>query len=332
MSYQNRKKIYEQIEKIRKRPLIAYVTSIRPGTQVQMATDVIPFFIKEINKIKDSDSIDLLILSNGGDPLVSWRIISILREKFKKIGILVPYTANSAATLLALGADEIIMHPFANLGPLDPQLNYQDENGKIKTIGYEDIVKYFDFMKEIGTNNEVIIQQSIEKLTKELPPTLIGFAKRSSTLGLTMCQKLLLTHMTDTTKAKKIADTLNNNYYHHGYPLPKKEAEEIGLPIIKNDKLIEDLLWDLYEDYAAEMDFNTPYNPELIVMNKIKNNSQLLPNKVNIIKANNIIACLETLGMNYYIDEEIIARYTLNNDMSITTNITIKPSSWNTNN
>lgn len=50
-----------------------------------MAQDVLPIMIKQINKIENSnDGIDLLILSNGGDPIVSWRIISLLREKFKK--------------------------------------------------------------------------------------------------------------------------------------------------------------------------------------------------------------------------------------------------------
>ena len=157
MSYQTRKIIYKEIERIRKRPLITYVTSIKPGASVQMATDVIPFLIKQINKFKETDSIDILILSNGGDPIVSWRIISILREKFKHVGVLVPYNAYSAATLLALGGDEIIMHPYANLGPLDPQLTFPDQNGKQKTIGYEDIIKYVDFIKDISNNESSVI-------------------------------------------------------------------------------------------------------------------------------------------------------------------------------
>ena len=62
---------------------------------------------------------DLLLVSNGGDPVVSWRIISLLRERFKKVGVLLPYQAYSAATLVALGADDIVMHPFSNLGPVE---------------------------------------------------------------------------------------------------------------------------------------------------------------------------------------------------------------------
>ena len=195
MSYQTRKIIYKEIERIRKRPLITYVTSIRPGENVQMATDIIPFLIRQINKIKNADSIDIIILSNGGDPIVPWRIISILRERFNNIGVLVPYTAYSAATLLALGADEIIMHPYANLGPLDPQLSFPDSNGKQKNVGYEDIIKYIDFVKDVSNNEPTVLINSLDKLTKELSPTMIGFAKRSSSLGLTMSKKLLETHI-----------------------------------------------------------------------------------------------------------------------------------------
>ena len=90
MGYIERKKLYTELENIRKRPLITYVTSIRPGCSAQMAQDVLPLIIKQINSMEDKDSIDLLIISNGGDPIVSWRIISLLREKFSKIAVLLP--------------------------------------------------------------------------------------------------------------------------------------------------------------------------------------------------------------------------------------------------
>jgi len=219
MGYANRVKLLEKLEKIRNKPAIVYVTSIRPGCSGHMCQDVLPLFIKTINSIK-SDSIDLIIISNGGDPIVSWRIISLLREKFKKISVLIPYTAYSAATLLALGADEIVMHPFGNLGPLDPQLTFRDVNGTQKSISYEDITKYMDFVKDYGITDQELLQKTLEKLTAEISPTTIGFAKRSSQLGLTMGQKLLETHMgNNSNKAKVISETLNTKFYHHGYPL-----------------------------------------------------------------------------------------------------------------
>ena len=55
MSYISRKNIYQELEKIRKRPIISYVTSIRPGCSAQMAQDVLPMIVKQINKIGTSN-------------------------------------------------------------------------------------------------------------------------------------------------------------------------------------------------------------------------------------------------------------------------------------
>lgn len=328
MSYISRKELYKELEKIRKRPLITYVTSIRPGCSAQMAQDVLPLFIKQINSIENTDAIDLLIISNGGDPIVSWRIISLLREKFKKVSVLIPYTAYSAATLLALGADEIIMHPFGNLGPLDPQLSFANENGKVKTISYEDITKYIEFVKDTGITDQELLQKSFEKLTSEIPPTLIGFAKRSSQLGLTMGQKLLATHMSDENKTKVISETLNTKFYHHGYPLARKEAKDIGLPIANSNKKIEELMWKIYEDFMDDMNFNTPYNPQAIIMEKISKKPQPQPAAINVVNEKNKLACLESIKINCYIEEELIATYVMAPDTSLNSNIMINQGNW----
>jgi hypothetical protein len=47
-----------------------------------------------------------LVVSNGGDPITVARIIGLLRERFSKVSVLLPYVAFSAATLVALGAME----------------------------------------------------------------------------------------------------------------------------------------------------------------------------------------------------------------------------------
>ena len=103
MSYAERLELYRRIEAIRGRPLIAYVTSLRTNASGSMAGDAIPQIAKQILNIpKDQKEVDIFIVSNGGDPVVSWRVISMLRERFERIGVLIPYTAYSAATLLAI--------------------------------------------------------------------------------------------------------------------------------------------------------------------------------------------------------------------------------------
>ena len=129
MSYKERIELYRECEELRQKPLIVYVTSIRPNISSQMSVDSLTSIIEQIESIpEEKDEIDFLIISNGGDPITALRIIGILREKFKKISVLVPYVAYSAATILALGADEIIMHPYSNLGPVDPQLTISRQN------------------------------------------------------------------------------------------------------------------------------------------------------------------------------------------------------------
>src|SRR5690348_11090599 len=113
---------YAAIEAYRKRPLIVYATSTRAGLQAMMAGDAVREFIDQLDVLKEHQAVDVLIHSTGGDALAAWKLMSVLRERFEKVSVLVPYMAFSAATVFAMGADEIVMHPHASLGPIDPQI------------------------------------------------------------------------------------------------------------------------------------------------------------------------------------------------------------------
>lgn len=278
MSYEQRVELYKKIEKKRGRPLISYVTSPRDSASAQMATDVIPEFANHILNIpKDKKEIDLLIVSNGGDPTVAWRIISMLRERFDRVGALLPYAAYSAATLLALGADEIIMHPFANLGPVDPQLSSSKQvpgqDGKEKTLeihfGAEDLRHFLEFAKsDVGISDQEQIGKAFELLCNEVGSIPIGMAKRSTHLSLSMGEKLLSLHMKDPNKVKTITEALNTSFYHHGYPVGRKEAKGIGLPIPDaSDDDLNSLIWDVWKNIEAEMECDDPFKPIGIILN-----------------------------------------------------------------
>lgn len=233
-----------------------------------MGVDVISEFTKQLTKIPAAKKeIDILIISRGGDPTVSWRIISLLRERFSKVGILLPFEAFSAATLLALGGDEILMHPFSNLGPVDPQLSYKKQGtNEVISFGAEDLRNYLDFIrKDVGISDQEQLQRSFEMIGKEVGAIPIGIAKRSSILSLRMGEKLLSLHMKDQNKVKAIAEALNRSFYHHGYALGRKEAKEIGLPVKDTDG-IEDTMWNVWTDIEQEMQCNVPFNPLSLVL------------------------------------------------------------------
>lgn len=288
MNYEYRKKLYAKISEKRKRPLISYVTSYRSNASGLIAQDVIPELIKSIQKIsKNHDAIDLLIISHGGDPTVSYRIVNILRERFKKFDVLLPYVAYSGATLISLGADEIIMHPFSNLGPVDPQLTYKKPDGETIQFGSEDLRNFIDFVKDdVGVSDQEYMQKSFEMVCNAVGAIPIGIAKRSSQLALSMGEKLLSLHLEDTSQAKTIAETLNKSFYHHGYPLGRTEAEKIGLPIVNPDEELENLLWSVFESFEIEMEFNIPFDPMKIILKDKKTANLLAPVKQVQIPAN----------------------------------------------
>ncbi|MGV8108965.1 SDH family Clp fold serine proteinase [Methanospirillum sp.] len=250
-----------------------------------MASDAIPQFCKQISEIpQEEKNVDLLIVSDGGDPNVSWRIISLLRERFDKIGILLPFQAYSAATLLALGADEIIMHPYSNLGPVDPQLigtpNGQNAPGNIQEnmFSTEDIAYYLEFVKEdVGINTEEQKEKAFELICSAVGPVKIGMAKRSSNLALSIAEKLLSLHMKEEEKIKQITNAFNKSFYHHGYPIGRSEAKSIGLNVNTKEKEIESLIWNLWLDLEKEMECQNPFNPYHVALNNPQLSQQIKP-------------------------------------------------------
>jgi len=320
MSYIKRLELFDKLEEKRNNPIISYVTSIRPNASAQMSSDVISVFLDHIDKIpKTENEIDLIIVSNGGDPNVSWRLISILREKFSKVNVLLPYVAYSAATLLALGADKIIMHPYSNLGPVDPQLTYKrknNDNNSMEQIRYssEDIRNYMEFItNDLEITDQNLKEKAFELLCKDIGSIPIGVAKRSSQLSVSMGEKLLKMHIDDGNKAKTIAESLNSSFYHHGYSLGRKEASDIGLPVEEPSEEIEKLLWDIWKDYSKELKCNSPFDPIDIIVNSEQSDKIFSPIKkinapVNLPKQ----AIQQIMQQNISIEEIDPIEYDLN--------------------
>ncbi len=88
-------------------------------------------------------------------------------------------------------------------------------------------------------------------------------------------------------KIKAIAQSLNSSFYHHGYPVSRTEAKEIGLPIEDPSHTVEQSLWLIWEDFKAEMKCDTTFNPQ----NEILNDQDAL-SKISVIPVLNLPADL----------------------------------------
>lgn len=277
MTYSTRKSLYQKIETIRKRPLLVYVTSSRMGPSGLIGADVIPEFCSQISAIpKENKKVDLLIVSNGGDPATAWRIMSLLRNRFKDIAILLPYQAYSAATLMALGADKIYMHPYSNLGPVDPQLRGVNKAGQYQEFSADTITHYINFVKDelhienrlnaddketLNVDDKDALMNSISQLCNEVSPLDIGTAQKSTRLSISLGEKLLRTHMKEEEQVKNIAQQLTKSFYHHGYSIGRDEARAMGLPVYKPNSELENILWEIWLDFEEEMQCRDPYFP-----------------------------------------------------------------------
>lgn len=257
---------YEAIEKRRERPLVVYATSTRPGVQAKIAGDAVREFIDQIDAVPQSERrIDVLIHSAGGDPLAAWKIMSLLRERFDDVGVLVPSMAFSAATLFSLGANEIVMHPHASLGPIDPQITMPQKDGRQFEFSYEDVGAFLRFVKrEVGLTEQTHVSTIFEKLFATIDPVGLGFAHRASELSTDVGERLLKLHMADgqvgKPDARTIAERLNKAFFAHGDAVSRRRARELGLKVADQNPDLERLMWDAFVAIEAVMQLRSQFN------------------------------------------------------------------------
>jgi len=105
--------------------------------------------IDQLNKVTtppEETRIDMVILSNGGYPHPAYQMMNIVRSRCKKLKAVIPLFAKSAATLMTLAADEIIMGAQSEIGPLDMQM----EHPLIENLHISALEGYYPFMQLYG--------------------------------------------------------------------------------------------------------------------------------------------------------------------------------------
>lgn len=273
----DRKQLMRQIEELRDSRLITYATSDRQGPfNARIATDVIPLISKQLQVIKKVKSIDLFLYSAGGDTLVPWRLVSMIREYCDTFSVLVPYKAHSAASMIALGADEIVMSDLSELSPIDPStanvFNPQDPQDPQKRIpiSVEDVMAYFDLAKnKFGIKSDDELSRVFMKFVESSPqihPLALGNVNRIHNLIRMLAKRLIKSHTTSLREeeVEKIVDYFTEKLYSHQYFIGRKEAkEDLGLKtVVYADDVLAEAMTDLYEEYNKELEFGKMWNPE----------------------------------------------------------------------
>jgi len=272
---ESRIKIIEELEKERGGShIISFITGTRTNLDFPIAMDTVRKFYDHLKAIKEKDSkpkIDLFIHSNGGDGVVPWKLVTLIREYAEEFKVLVPHRAFSAATLISLGADAIIMHPMGMLGPTDPTVtnpfNPQNPRNQNELLGIsvEDVSAYVNLIKDdFGITHEDELIQAVNILADKVHPLALGNVKRFHAQSRMLAKKLLRLHVKDGEdhKIDKIVDSLTSKLFFHGHPINRNEAKkDLDLKIEDPTEKIEQLMWDLYLEYEKEMQLDVAFNP-----------------------------------------------------------------------
>ena len=115
--------------------------------------------------------VGLFLKSDGGNPEAALRFVHLLRQKFDHLTLLAPLECASAATMVALGANEIHMGPTSYLTAVDSSLKHDlspvDHNNYLVSVSQDEVMR--------------ILRLWREQKTKTIPsPKFISISTRSS--------------------------------------------------------------------------------------------------------------------------------------------------------
>ncbi|GAB4938282.1 ATP-dependent Clp protease proteolytic subunit [Mycobacterium avium subsp. hominissuis] len=193
----------------------------------------------------------LLLASPGGDGETAIRMVRSMQTRCSELTVLVPDMAKSAATLLCLGADKIMMGPAGDLGPVDPQFQI----GGRSLASAKEIVAAIDeaerrvkespetyplFAGLLSDVNMLMVEQARSALdrTEALVREALGCCESRSTEDVD--------NLTTALKAPLIEEPKS-----HSAVIDVQAAQKFGLPAESYDPASEEWrrVWELWTRY-----------------------------------------------------------------------------------
>lgn len=255
--YEARQKKIKEIEDITGRQLLVYTANVNKPESTLNLEDKIGFsdLIQDIQK----SEVDFLINSPGGLVEITETIVGMIRSKFKNVRFAVPNLAKSAATLLVLSGDELLLDYRSELGPIDPQIKYSSIDGQ-KMEAAEDILDGFEEIKKELTEKGPAATPAYVPLLNKYTVALLRGCEKARELSRTLATHWLTKYMfcseKDSEKPKKIADYFasRDKTLSHSRAILIDKCIELGLKVVdlrksENTVLAKKLweLWCLYE-------------------------------------------------------------------------------------
>ena len=281
MGRDKRLQLIKEIEQERQSRLLVTVWGDRPGLlgnpglETVIAPDSHPIVFQHLEKWGKVNKIDVLIYSTGGHTLAAWGLANLFREYCNEVGVLIPHRALSAATLIVLSANEVIMSRLGHLSPIDPSITTplgpmvqaQPGQARVVPISVEDVAGFFN----LATNNANIKEKEpllsiFDRLASQVHPLALGAVYRSREQIQTLADRLLSLHMKGDEKKKereRIISMLTRELGSHDYLIGRTEAKErLKLNVIDISPDLNYKIMALFNEYENLLSLRQPYHPE----------------------------------------------------------------------
>lgn len=204
-----------------------------------------------LHNVPHGKPIDLLLNSPGGDIDTAEKIITLIRKRAEAapVRVIVPDFAKSAATLIALGANRVVMSHTSELGPIDPQVELTDINGVNTIHSAQNYVDSYDkHAKKLREDpGDPVARLMLDMLDPVVLEKLKRIIKRSTVIASALLQTAMIKDADEADEAaRKLADT--NQWHSHGQMIGYEQCTKIGLQITylnpKSD--VWESIWRLY--------------------------------------------------------------------------------------
>ena len=244
-------------------------------------------YIETILPYKERGELGIVLSTFGGDPDAAYRMARVSKKYFGGYTLYVFGYCKSAGTLLALGANEIVMSPLGELGPLDVQLLKEDDlmyrqsgldlthgliNLSMNAYEYFEVV-FLDILRKSGgsitTKTAAHISTELVKslygnVFAQIDPLRVGAVGRANRIGKEYALRL--------SQDKEAIERLINSYPSHTFVIDYEEAKEL----LKHTKIREidnsdnDIV-DLYTSYIPRYPIEIEDKAIIIEKDKLLN-------------------------------------------------------------
>lgn len=239
--------VIDKISNVLGAPVITYWNNPR-GSVCQ--SDVLSLY-EVLERLGYHDTIYLFIKSDGGSGQVSLRLVSLLRQHCRNLVALVTLECASAATMITLGANKILMGPTAYLTAVDTSLNHAlspiDRDNDRVGVSLDELNRVIRLWEAQDSDRR---DNPYQHLFEYVHPLVIGAVDRAESLSIMVCRELLSYHIDNEATVNQIASTLNSKYPSHSYPILLAEALKIGLKAEQMPAEVNTLLLELNRLYS----------------------------------------------------------------------------------